>query len=251
VNWEAVWTVKQGAGGNGFATLVKAQKVLNTGAGDELLIKGKSAVVRGTDLVDDADAKPVLTGNVITLSLGTYTSGITRIGTTGSVNFNLKYIPFNLAGGAANPWNAFDGKSAFDLREGNTPVWIIRNGVNDLAQDGDTDFNSFHNIGNPAAGTANGNGAASFVVAAGSPEAGALVIKDGVFVGPAGSIDPYIKYTTEGYAGDAEVYCAVVPAGETPAYSAYTRNLGSVPAGNYGAYVTLPSAGGNYDVYVL
>ncbi|MDR0386626.1 MAG: hypothetical protein LBH57_01185, partial [Treponema sp.] len=82
-------------------------------------------------------------------SIGTYTNGFAKIGTTGAVNFEMKYVPFNLT--AKGPWETVELRSAFT--EGDMPVWIIRNGVNDLAQDEYTDFSGAWN------GTANGNGA--------------------------------------------------------------------------------------------
>jgi hypothetical protein len=120
----------------------------------------KKTVVNGTE---SAPYNPAQTGNVITLNIGTYTSGIAKIDTTGSVNFKLEYVPFNLGAGA---WSGIGaGDTAFDLSaEG--PVWILRNGVNDAAQDASTDFNK---LGKAGYAGANGNGAAAFTIAAGDP----------------------------------------------------------------------------------
>jgi hypothetical protein len=262
VDWGVTWTVKRGASGNGFADLVKAQKVVNGGAGDELLVKSKQTVVRGTGLGESAPSETnTTTGNVISSgSIGTYTSGITRIGTEGSANFKLEYVPFNLTGAAA--WNMIgEGESAFNLSNGG-PVWIIRNGVNDLAQDGNTDFNTLGKTGNASA---NGNGAVAFKIEADGPgpyepydpedppPEGSLVIKDGVFDGPADSTAPQITFTTEGYSGEADAYYAVVDGGgPAPGYSEYTHELGSFAEGeNHHGTVALEAANGDYDIYVV
>jgi hypothetical protein len=84
--WGVSWTVKKGASGNGFDELVKAHKILNDAAGGGLLVKSKSAIVRGGSL-NDAAPVPALSGNVISLPIGTaYTSGFGRIAKGGSVN---------------------------------------------------------------------------------------------------------------------------------------------------------------------
>jgi hypothetical protein len=244
VNWGVTWTIKQGAFGNGLTDLIRAQKIPDPQAGDALLLLGRKTIIRGTGFDGDAVNDAALAGNVVTLpSIGAYTSGITRIGKTGSVNFALEYVPFNLT--ASGAWNRID-KSVFDVGAGG-PVWIIRNGVNDKAQNGDTDFN---NLGN---GAANGNGAVSFVITAKTPaNGGSLVLKDGAFEGPAGSTAPYIRFTAEGYAGDAEAYYAVVNAGAgAPDYSAYDKTLGSFIAGTHREQVQVSAANGDYDIYVI
>ncbi|MDR2743060.1 MAG: hypothetical protein LBB98_13030, partial [Treponema sp.] len=258
VGWGITWTVKKGTSGNGFEYLVRAQKVLKNDAGDELLVKSKKPIVRGDGL---NPSEPVVNdtsiGNVITLDISAYTSGIQRLGTAGSANFNLEYIPFNLTDGAK--WTPFKDNSEFDL-DGNSPVWIIRNGINNEAQNYATDFTGF---GKNA--FANGNGAVSFEIGAEEPDPnhpkiGDPAIKNGKYEGPAGSLTPAIGFTTEGYTGTAGVYYAVVDAGASkPAYTAYTGNLGFLPAGTYtGKPITLPISGetgyqadGDYDVYVV
>jgi hypothetical protein len=145
----------------------------------------------------------------------------------------------------------------FGLNGTNVPVWIIRNGVNDLAQDVNTDFEKLGKSDMPE-GT-NGNGAVSFAIAADSPanpedpQDGDLVIKDGTFVGPSNSSTPKIGFTTAGYDGTAGVYYAVVAAGaDAPAYSAYTNSLGLLEAGDYEKQITLlGTADNDYDVYVI
>jgi hypothetical protein len=62
--------------------------------------------------------------------------------------FKMKYAPFGLGDGA---WTAATGNAA--------PVWTIRNGLNDVAQDADTDFAHYGLVG-----TANANGAISVAV---------------------------------------------------------------------------------------
>jgi hypothetical protein len=79
------------------------------------------------------------------------------VGDTGSVNFNLKYAPFSLSGSGS--WTAKSTKYFSGSPFSGIPEWIIRNGVNDAAQDTNTDFVKF---GNESA--YNGNGAVAFTV---------------------------------------------------------------------------------------
>jgi hypothetical protein len=165
-DWEVKWTLKPGTPGNILDTLVQAQKAIPTQVNKTaILLKSKTSTVRMTDLTDDTQPIDDLNGNVITLHLPTeHTSGIKNIGNTGSINFRLEYVPFNkTAAGQANPWTKFQNKSSFNLSGTNTPVWIIRNGINDAAQNDDTDFTNFGKKGK-----ANGNGAVSFVIVDGS-----------------------------------------------------------------------------------
>ncbi|MDR2741710.1 MAG: hypothetical protein LBB98_06095 [Treponema sp.] len=267
VDWNVIWTIKQGATGNGFTDLVKAQQVIPAYAEEEALqLKSKpQTMVRigaengtWTPIGDEA----ALNGKIITQPIKTYTSGITKIGTEGSVNFKLEYIPFNLKGTeGTNPWNKYDGESIFDLSKGG-PVWIIRNGVNDETQKDDTDFTKF---GNKAG--YNGNGAVRFVIAPKTPANGStLKIEDGKFLGPGESkpaTTPNISFTTGGYEGEAEVYYAVVEKGHIPDHSDYTGKLNSVAATVIPSPPDLPEphkqqitllenqVGGGYDVYVI
>ncbi|MDR2741370.1 MAG: hypothetical protein LBB98_04360 [Treponema sp.] len=164
-------------------------------------------------------------------------------------------------------WKSYDNDSKFTLDGTTTPVWIIRNGINDEAQNTSTDFARF---GEEAG--ANGNGAVTYMVAADGPEdpdnpqAGDLAIRDGKFKG-LDKDDPTkgdIEFITTGYEGTAEVYYAVVEVPEegmtsAPAYSAYTGIPGDVGA------TVIPESGlpephqkqisltgmGNYDIYVV
>jgi hypothetical protein len=149
-------------------------------------------------------------------------------------------------------------------------VWVIRNGINDLAQDVNTDFNTFHKIGTANAFTANGNGAVSFKIAANGPgpdelydpedlpPEAVLVIAGGFFDGSEGT--PKIGFTTAGYEGTAGMYYAVTaPGADAPAYTAYTGSLDPVEAGKHeGKQISLPGtedanyrADGSYDIYVV
>jgi hypothetical protein len=99
------------------------------------------------------------TSHVFTYNIpAAYTSGITRIGTEGAVNFNLSYIPVNKQ--AASDW---DGEGV-DFKTGiSVPEWIIRNGVNDAPQNANTDFSSAIPTGTTTG--VNWNGAVPFTVA--------------------------------------------------------------------------------------
>jgi hypothetical protein len=138
---------------------------------------------------------------------------------------------------------------------------VIRNGINDKAQDEGTGFAANANWKD---GSSNGNGAVAFRIAddsAGKPDT--LVVKSGKFLGddPAdGNPDTVkIRFTTEGYRETAEVHYAVkgpvMPgAGYTEPASADYTSLGSVSAGqNHQKTVTItafdPDA--KYYVYVI
>ncbi|MDR2743319.1 MAG: exo-alpha-sialidase, partial [Treponema sp.] len=222
IDWDVLWTINRGATGNGFTDLI-----------------GR------TTPLSNPDAS--LTGKIITQPIGTYTSGFTKIGTVGSVNFKLEYKPFT-----TDAWSTVNNNNIksdfFNLIEGG-PVWIIRNGVNDEPQNESTNFTRFGNEVNY-----NGNGAVRFVIAPKTPDDGSeLEISNGVFVGPSTSTTPDITFTTDGYEDSAEVYYAVVEKGHTPDYSDY-KPLGednTVEEGDHRETIELDTANGDYDVYVI
>jgi hypothetical protein len=151
--WRVEWTVKRGAGENGFTDLKAAQ--IGSGA----LFKGLGSRVWLKDSgVQETPPTPSITENRISLNIGQYTN-VTE--TEGSANFNITYVPFSLFSTAdVQKWTvktAYFSSTPFN----GIPEWIIRNGVNDAAQNSNTTF---------AAGsmwngtTANGNGAVAFRV---------------------------------------------------------------------------------------
>jgi formylglycine-generating enzyme required for sulfatase activity len=155
--WDLVWEVTRGASGtDGLVCLRNAQKA--AGGGDTLGYRNLKTIVRGEGINGGNDTKTaaVLGGtlkNQITLGVASYiTAG--RGGKQNSANFNLEYVPFGLNDSG---WSGFDEKSRFDLSE-EGPVWIIRNGINDLAQNAATTFAGSGEWG----GTKNGNGAVAF-----------------------------------------------------------------------------------------
>jgi hypothetical protein len=154
-NWNLKWEVRKGNSGNGFEDLVKAQQAINPASGNTLEYKSLTTIVRKTGGNDQKIPTSLTGGSQITQNIGAYTG---TVGATGSASFNLKYVPF---GKPNYDWSKFNEKSNFALGEtGNEPVWIIRNGINDLAQDGDTTFASSAEWGTAA----NGNGAVTFKV---------------------------------------------------------------------------------------
>jgi hypothetical protein len=134
-----VWTLT-----GGFATLVDAQTRTGLPGGlnwGGLTLEEQETILRIKDKDDDINKDAVLGGaerNRIVLDLGTPTKG-----TGGSANFRLTYKPLGVDEG--------EGAS----------LWIIRNGVNDLAQDKDTTFDL---VGGkiPWGTEKNGNGAVAF-----------------------------------------------------------------------------------------
>ncbi|MDR0387682.1 MAG: right-handed parallel beta-helix repeat-containing protein [Treponema sp.] len=265
LNWDVTWTIKRGLSkiGDGLADLITAQQKIPAFKNEnDLQLRSTQTMVRQGD-EDRPWTDATLNGNVITLSMGAYTDGFTKIGTRGSVNFKMEYVPFNLTDVSA--WSGVnETDTAFNISAGG-PVWIIRNGVNDEAQDVKTDFNSFHHPDlkeNETLATegANGNGAVRFSVAVKTPAGGSnLVIKDGVFVGPSDPEEPNkpdITFTTEGYTGVADVYYTVVEKAKdgeeqkAPDYSNYVL-LDTVPKGDQRETVTVRPNNGNYDIYVI
>jgi hypothetical protein len=85
------------------------------------LLAARKVVTPGAAAVFDAAAAggSAVAGNVVSAPLGTL-----AVDDTGTLSFNLKYRAFNLGADS-------------NLRE-----WIIRNGVNDLAQNTSTDFSA-------------------------------------------------------------------------------------------------------------
>jgi hypothetical protein len=157
----AAWTVKWSIKGTGFTNLIKAERKDANASVDgntELSVTGKQGILR----IGDQEPNVSLTtgsaagkaGRELTLDIGTYTSGQDKIGTAESVNFNLEYVPFSLS-----EWTG-PSSALFATANGGTPVWIIRNGVNDAVQDSGTAFDT----ATPWDGTANGNGAVKFEV---------------------------------------------------------------------------------------
>ncbi|MDR3160707.1 MAG: hypothetical protein LBU28_03735 [Spirochaetaceae bacterium] len=145
------WTVKWRFKGTGFLNLIKAANE-NAGAGT----MGKVFTIKSP--VGTAGAAP-LAGTVrdasgmkgekwewaLALDIGDYTG---TSGREGWVNFNLEYLPFK--------------EKDRSMADRMLPAWIIRNGINDAAQDTGTDFS----IGADwRDGNANGNGAVAFTVA--------------------------------------------------------------------------------------
>jgi hypothetical protein len=243
--WDVTWTIQRGTGGeSGLSNLLAAQKSMPNHGGDtSLVFKSLNTLVRqGAENWTSASLKGDK-GNVITQSLNGYTSAL---GSSGSVNFKLAYIPFGLAwpeGVVNNPWAGYNLISAFNL-EGGAPEWIIRNGINDAAQTAATSF----------ADGKNGNGAVLFTTAPKTPSQGStLELKNGSFVGPNTVTEPYINFTTAGYDGTGQVYYAVVAQNVlAPAFSDYTlMNGGSVTQGDHTKTVTIPAVGSIYDVYLI
>jgi hypothetical protein len=93
------------------------------------------------------EAPTALNNNQITLDLGVEEQ---NAGTSGSANFKLEYLPFG-----------FEDMTAFTPFNLAAASWIIRNGVNDQAQNTNTTF-ALEDEKIPWNGTKNGNGAVVF-----------------------------------------------------------------------------------------
>jgi hypothetical protein len=271
VAWNVTWTIKRALTGNsdGLKDLIKAQnKIPDVNNGQLQILGGPAITVKileeeetGEVWSTPADNPPTLSlnGNIVTGSIGEFTkgndtdSGFDKIGTTGAVNFEMKYVPFNLK--EEGRWDNVELEPA--VTEGGVPVWIIRNGLNDLAQTDKTDFNSFHHIAGDgetiATPDANGNGAVRFSIA--PKTSSTLVVEDGVFVGPANSMTPEITFTTGGYDDEeeADVYYAVAAPGATPGYSDYIPLNPVGPGEDHEEQISLTDVqvGEDCDIYVI
>ncbi|MDR3138592.1 MAG: hypothetical protein LBT95_02840, partial [Treponema sp.] len=228
--WDVQWTVKRYTGqttGNeesGFIDLTSAQ------VGSDLFKTplSSSVVSEGTQVT--SPPTPSLSGNTVTLSLPASYTG--TVGQTGSVNFNLKYAPFSLSGSGS--WTATSGYSVFS---DGVPEWIIRNGVNDEAQDGNTDFDKFGNESGY-----NGNGAVAFTVQeflvpdgitvhktwyVASNGSDTIGIGTGAKTAPLKTVQKAVEEITAAYVADnswrygsnSEAYAAIVILGEVPVKS--------------------------------
>ncbi|MDR1108747.1 MAG: formylglycine-generating enzyme family protein [Spirochaetaceae bacterium] len=137
--WKLIWEVTQGkTNTDGFEKLLAVQKT-------DPLFKDISAQVGGSKHPAGISSS----GNIFTLEAGQLVAGA-----GGYANFNLAYVPFSL--NTADKWNGFTGLN----KKAGLPEWIIRNGINDLAQNDKTDFTA----PNAWNSTKNGNGAAGFRV---------------------------------------------------------------------------------------
>jgi uncharacterized protein YjdB len=122
---------------------------------DHKIVVKKNTVVDGDSVTGSVTQKwdSGVQGFSVTWPIGEVTES-----NSGSGYFNLGYIPFGKFNG--NDWTAFKSASAYKtLYNGEgLPRWIIRNGINDAEQDGNTYFSSFKKWD----GTINGNGAVCF-----------------------------------------------------------------------------------------
>jgi hypothetical protein len=146
--WEVQWTVKQGKAGSGVIDFLSNNVKVGSGA----LFKARRSEVQIENGTTTTPV-PTITGDTITVGLGSRTKG-----DEGSAYFNLEYVPFSLDPAVA--WDAVESKyfKAPSFSNG-VPKWIIRNGVNDELQDGNTDFEGFGTVAGK-----NGNGAVAFGV---------------------------------------------------------------------------------------
>jgi hypothetical protein len=184
-NWKESFTVNRTDNGttvaqNGFKDLLDAYKATENPSASELPLEPSEFVpilwIKNPVTTSDPDPDTTLanpgvlernpataTNNVFTYDIGSnYTEGVERLGTEGYVNFNLKYVPLDKRDAAA--WQSADGTalSKFFVDPNFTvPEWVIRNGINDDPQNGETNFGS---ASLPTTGV-NWNGAAPFTVA--------------------------------------------------------------------------------------
>ena len=166
-DWKVEWTIQRAnAGTDGLDRLRAAQAIMEDTGYDLGLDRngGRELKIRGLTYKKDGapvSPQPAVTSisNGIDWALDSAYTG--NIGDTGAVNFNVEYVPFNLTG--ADDWKiAYSGKPVETACADGIPAWIIRNGVNDAAPTGNTNFNNFGDT--DKCPDANANGAVAFEV---------------------------------------------------------------------------------------
>jgi hypothetical protein len=267
--WNVRWNIGRNTGSvNGLTSLLEAQS-----QDADLPVAAKKYIVDGAEYSSESGG---FTTNIIEYPLPPYT-GITGVGMTHSVSFNLEYVPFNLTD---TDWSEY----------GNKPVWIIRNGLNDQKQDGNTDFSR---AGKPGRDynyrDYNGNGGAAVLVKEelgftdqdgngfpdGTKDSGSnkdgypdslgtanpadLIIYGGRFLGPEKQKNVQIDFSTAGHTGTtATVYYGMVQTGTYNADNPLPYSMfNSIPLGVYGPGshnnipITLPDAVKEYDIWLV
>jgi hypothetical protein len=152
--WDLSWAISSteasdGTRATGFEPLLAAVKAADPLAGGPWYA-AKKQVLDG--IAAESPALSVI-GDLVSLHLNPSPDPAAK-----RANFNLEYVPFKLrepAGGdgGPNPWAGYNG--------GHEPVWVIRNGLNDEAQDPSTDYKTMGD--DPLK---NGNGALNYKVLA-------------------------------------------------------------------------------------
>jgi hypothetical protein len=239
--WDVYWAVQRSAAGtNGFEKALVPAQMVTYPTFDNLLVKDNRFVFNSTE------AASLGAGETPNMIIYTIPPEETKNGKSGSVNFNLEYMPFNL--GDKSSWSGFHS-DYFNLTQG-APVWIIRNGVNDLAQDGNTNFSDFGTI---AGAHANANGAIRYEVLPPPPDGtpNTLIVDDGKFAGSTNPLEARITFDTSGYTGTADAWYAISESGAAPGRDMYVW-LNKVPAGNdHERTVAVPPGVTDYYVYVV
>jgi hypothetical protein len=247
VDWAVKWEVlKRLDGKSSLTDLILAQNVINGGLSDtEVVFKSKTILVNGSAVSSASDST---TGDVITQSIMECTKEWKTIEDTGYAAFKLDYRPFNLDLEGNSNW--VDSPNT-EKGTAKAPVWIIRNGVNDAAQDGNTDFAADW-WDNPA--TKNGNGAVRFTVP--EQDENLEFTKKPKW---GSKTDLSVTFTIKGNGEKVDVYYATGPTpetGEEPVYPAYydfkLLGTGTYTAGtDYEVDITTEMMGSNGELYLL
>ncbi|MDR0759163.1 MAG: hypothetical protein LBF74_03520, partial [Treponema sp.] len=144
-DWSIAWTINHGIAADQWGDLETAKaKAGGTTLFGGVKTTGKMTALDGNEQTLDNSGDSLREGNVITQSLTSYTNDLEHIGTEGFVNFNLAYVPFSKDKGT------FRSEAEAVIKNGAEVMaseWIIRNGVNDKAQNNKTNFATFHQVG--------------------------------------------------------------------------------------------------------
>jgi hypothetical protein len=157
----------------------------------------------------------------------------------GSFNFNLDVYPFGK--NTQSAWSAVLGNGTYSITA--PPKWIIRNGVNNKAPDGQTNYRPRSLTGSPSdtpwSATKNGNGAIAYQVTPDVAAAAALQLANGEFKSENSSAHTAeVTFTPSGtMLSTATLYYAI-----TDLLTDSEGDLVLPPAPAYSAYVAAVSA---------
>jgi hypothetical protein len=202
-DWTIKWTLQWGDGTNALEKLLLAEKVFYPTA-SSVSVRSVSGYAGGeTSATVSPDADIHFDGiNTVTMKIANSTQ-VANIGNKYSANFRLEYLPFNLT--ASAEWTDRLTPLIWQNVGAGVPVWSIRNGVNNNAQNPDTNFANYTVAG--FTNSANGNGAVVFAVRAESanegidPPAFLTIAADGKIT------EDTMKFTPGGWTGSApDVY---------------------------------------------
>ena len=142
ISWSIKWTMD----GQVFPLLFSAAKRSQSTGDFNAIFSGMTSFVREAGIDSAREVTPIFWNTISVAIPSTVTNGV-----AGSAYFNLEYT-------------AFDGLAGLTWTKEKPQKWIIRNGINDEAQNAGTTFKKDVKWEGTAADTPNGNGAVAFKI---------------------------------------------------------------------------------------